>query len=171
MPLRLKFQIGKNVHGSILACQFTSLNWRTRKAKQICYLPNDTVEEVCDIVQEIVSFSEHDPDYIPLRGTVVEIDGKSKDRDQFLVLSASSFNYSQRVFVVCPIIPPNTDRDLSKFAVEIPDAENVNVNGYILADQVKSWDWWARDAKHLCFLPDTTVNRVSDIVEAIVWGD
>lgn len=170
-----EFQVGVptelDVEGFIRTDQFTTLNWKAGKARYLCYLPDDTVDEVCDIVQEIVWDTEYDPDYVPLRGTVVEIEGKSGKRDYALVLSASSFNYWQRVFVICPIISSSTGSVLSKFAVEIPDQENVNVKGVILADQVKSWDWWAREAKYLCYLPDDTVNQVSDIVEAIVWGD
>ncbi len=168
---KVKIPIGQNVTGFIKTDQFTTLNWKKRNAKYQCFLPNDTVDEVCDIVQEIVRETDHDPDFIPLRGTVVEFVSDSKDGDHALVLSASSFNYWQRVFVVCPIIATNSDIILSKFAVEIPDEENVNVKGYVLADQVKCLDWWARDAKFLCYLPDTTVNQVSDIVEAIIWGD
>lgn len=159
------------VEGFIRTDQFTTLNWRARRARHLCHLPDDTVDEVCDIVQEIVWGTEHDPDYIPPRGTVVEIEGKSKKPNHALVLSASSFNYWQKVFVVCPIIDPNTGSVPSKFAVEIPDKGDVNVKGFILADQVKSWDWWAREAKHLCYLPNDTVDQVSDIVEAIVWGN
>ncbi len=168
---KVKIPNGLNVEGFIRTDQFTTLNWRTRKAKHLCHLSDDTVDEVCDIVQEIVWGTEHDPDYVPPRGTVVEIKGDSKKPAHALVLSASSFNYWQRLFVVCPIIAPNTGSVPSKFAVEIPDEKNVNVKGFILADQVKSWDWWARKAKYLCYLPDDTVNQVSDIVEAIVWGD
>ena len=168
---KVKIPAGLNVEGFIRTDHFTTLNWKTRKAKPLCYLPNDTVNEVCDIVQEIVWEPEHDPHYIPLRGTVVEIEGEPKERDHALVLSASTFNYWRRLLVVCPIINSSTGNIPSKFAVEIPDEANVNVKGFIRADKVKSWDWWAREAKHLCYLPDDTVNQVSDIVEAIVWGD
>ncbi len=167
----VKIPSGQNVTGFIKTDQFITLNWKKRNAKYRCFLPNDTVDEVCDIVQEIVRETDRDPDFLPLRGTVVEFDGDSKVGDHALVLSVSSFNYWQRVFVVCPIITTNTDKVLSKFAVEIPDEENVNVKGYVLADQVKCLDWWAREAKFLCYLPDPTVNQVSDIVEAIVWGE
>ena len=98
---------GLGVEGFIRTDQFTTLNWRARKARYSCYLSHDTVNAVSDIVEAIVRETEHDPDYIPLRGAVVEIEGKSKKRDHALVLSASSFNYLQRVFVVCPITNPS----------------------------------------------------------------
>jgi mRNA interferase MazF len=157
------------VNGFIRADQFTTLNWKARRAVYRSHLPDETVDTVSDIVEAIVWGDEHDPDYIPVRGEVVEIEGESERCPRAVVLSTSSFNYGQKVFTICPIINPNNGSVSSKFAVEIPN--EVNVKGVILADQVKSWDWWAREAKHLCYLSDDTVNQVSDIVAAIVWGD
>lgn len=105
-----------------------------------------------------------------MRGEVVEFEGESEGCHRAVVLSTSSFNYWQRVFTICPIISPDNGSISSKFAVEIPNEKDVDVKGIILADQVKSWDWWERGAKHLCYLSDDTVNEVSAIVEAIVWG-
>jgi len=167
----VKIPDGLAVKGSILVDQFITVNWDRRKTKPLCYLPDATVDAVAELVEAIVSKDEHDPYYIPVRGEVVEIEGEFKKRHPALVLSTSGFNYWQRVSTICPIINPSTGSVLSKFAVEIPSEENVDVKGVILADQVKSQDWWARSAKHLGYLSDNTVNQVSDIVEAIVWGD
>ena len=158
-----------SVNGFIRADQFTTLNWKARRAMYRTYLPNETVNTVSDIVGAIVWGNEHDPDYIPVRGEVVEIEDEFERHHRAVVLSTSSFNYLQRVSTICPIISHSNRSISSKFAVEIPN--EVNVKGAILADQVKSQDWWARGAKHLCYLPDDTVDQVSDIVEAIVWGN
>ena len=170
-----EFQIevpeGSVVSGFIRADQFTTLNWKTRRAVFRADLPPEMVDTVSDIVEAIVWGDEHDPDYIPVRGAVVEIEGESERNYRAVVLSTSSFNYWQRVFTICPIISHGNASISSKFAVEIPSEKDVNVKGVILADQVRSQDWWARDAKHLCYLPDDTVDRVSDIIEAIVWGN
>lgn len=170
-----EFQIevpeGASVNGFIRADQFTTLNWKARRTVYRGHLPDETVDTVCDIVEAIVWGNEHDRDYIPVRGEVVEIEGEFGGHHCAVVLSTSSFNYWQRVFTICPIISPNNGGVSSRFAVEIPNEENVNVKGVILADQVKNWDWWEREAEHLCYLSDETVNRVSDIVKAIVWGD
>ena len=162
---------GLDVGGFILADQITTLNWRARRSEHLCCLPNNIVEEVSGIVEAIIHADEHDPDYIPWRGEVVEIEGEFRRPVRALILSTSGFNYLQRMFVICPIIDSAHESAFSKLAVEIPDEESVNVKGFILADQVKSWDWWAREAKHLCYLPNDTVDQVSDIVKAIVWGD
>ena len=156
--------------GFIQAAQFTTLNWTARRIVHRTHLPDKTVDIVSDIVEAIVSGDEHDPDYIPVRGEVVEIEGEPEDYDRAVVLSTSSFNYWQRVFTICPIIGFSNSSVSSKFSVEIPNEEDMDVKGVILADQVKSWDWWERGAKHLCYLSDDTVNEVSAIVEAIVWG-
>ena len=170
-----EFQIeipnGLSVEGSIRVDQFTTLHWERRRAIYLDYLPNDTVEAASEIIEAIMREDEHDPDYIPVRGEVVEIEGEFGKSHAALVLSTSGFNYWQRVSAICPILNSDNGNISSKFALEIPDEENVNVKGVILADRVKSWDWWARGARHLCYLPDDTVNQVSDIVEAIVWGD
>lgn len=158
------------VNGFIRSNRFTTLNWKARRAVSWSHLPAETVDTVSDIVEAIVWGDEHDPDYIPVRGEVVEIEGEPENYDRAVVLSTSSFNYWQRVFTICPIIGSSNSSVSSKFAVEIPNEKDVDVKGIILADQVKSWDWWERGAKHLCYLSDDTVNEVSAIVEAIVWG-
>ena len=168
---RVEIPNGLDVGGYILTDQIKTLNWRPRRSEHLCYLSNNIVEEVSGIVEAIIHADEHDPDYIPWRGEAVEIEGEFRERVNALILSASGFNYLQRMFVICPIIDSANESAFSKFAVEIPDEESVNVKGFILADQVKSWDWWARGAKHLCYLPNDTVDQVSDIVKAIVWGD
>jgi mRNA interferase MazF len=44
------------------------------------------------------------------------------------------------------------------FEVAVPDG--LDLSGAILADQVKSLDWRARRAKHICALPDDVVADV-----------
>ena len=119
---------------------------------------------------EIIIWAEDEdyPDYVPVRGDVVEIVGEFGKSHPVLVLSASGFNYYQKVFTICPVTDPNGKDADSNFAVEIPNGHSAN--GVILANQVKSWDWWAREAKHLYYLPDDIVDKVSDIVDAIVRG-
>lgn len=166
---QVKVPNGRGVKGFIRADQFTTLNWKARRAEYRGYLPDETVDTVSDIVEAIVREDEHDPDYIPVRGEVVEIEGEFERCHPAVVLSTSSFNYWQRRFTVCPIIASDNEGADSNFAVEIPKGQGAD--GVILANQVKSWDWWSRKARHLCYLPHDTVNQVSDIVEAIVWGD
>lgn len=160
---------GLAVSGFIRADQFTTLNWPIKDTRYLCYLPDDTVDRVYEIVETIIwGDDEHDPDYIPVRGDVVEIEGEFGNCYPVLVLSASRFNYYQRVFTICPVTDPNGEDADSNFAVKIPKGSGAG--RVILANRVKSWDWWAREAKRLYDL-DNIVDDVSEIVEAIVRGD
>ena len=156
------------VTGFISVDQFTTLDWQQRRANYRCELSQETVATVSEIVvEEIIWTAEHYPSYIPVRGAVVNI--ARLEHPQALVLSHSGFNYWHRVSAICPIVTPDSGIRLSNFAVEIPPGEDVQ--GIILSDQVKCCDWWAREAEHVCYLPDKTVDEVSAIIEAIVWGD
>ena len=82
-----------------------------------------------------------------------------------LVLSASEFNYWQKQAVVCPI---TSKVKTSRFDVAVP--EGLNVYGFIRVDHIKCLDWRARQAVFEDAMPDDIVDRVSVIVEAMIWG-
>lgn len=110
--------------------------------------------------------------YIPMRGDVVMIDfNPQKGKEIFkrrpaLVLSSRDFNSQKRLALFCPITSKGGG---SPFEVHIP--EGLKVDGVILTDQTKSLDWSARKAGFKCQMPDNVVITVSQIVEAIVWGE
>ena len=83
-----------------------------------------------------------------------------------LVLSSSDFNYWQKLAVVCPI---TSKVRTSRFDVAVP--AGLNVYGFIRVDQIKCLDWRTRKAVFGGEMPDDIVDKVSDIVEAIVWGE
>lgn len=107
-----------------------------------------------------------------MRGDVVIIDfnpQKGKEilkRRPALVLSSWDFNSKKRLAFFCPITSKIRG---SPFEVEIP--EGLKVNGVILTDQIKCLDWSARRAEFMCQMPDDIVINVSQIVEAIIWGE
>ena len=162
---------GLGVRGFIRPDQVICFDWCQRQAVFRETMGADTVQEVSDIiVEDIVWGSEDEPHYIPRQGEVVEIKDDSNDYQQALVLSPSSFNYWQRLVLICRIIMPDNGITFPRgFAVDIPTGSDVN--GVVLADQVKSWNWWDREAKHLGYLPNETVDEVSGKVEAIMYGD
>lgn len=45
-PFEVRLAAGLPVHGAVLADQVKSLDWRERKAKRLCTVPNEVVEEV-----------------------------------------------------------------------------------------------------------------------------
>lgn len=120
----------------------------------------------------MVTGSEDDLNYIPVRGDVVHINCSPQAGKEIweerpaLVISSWDFNRKKNLAVLCPIT--NTKRG-GPFEVEIP--EGLNVRGVVLADQVKSLDWRARKAVFWCKMPDDTVTIVSQIVETIIWGE
>lgn len=72
-----------------------------------------------------------------------------------LVLSPAAYNGKVGLAILCPI----TSRIKGyPFEVEMPD--DLDVGGVILADQVKSLDWRARDAELACAVSATTVIEV-----------
>jgi mRNA-degrading endonuclease toxin of MazEF toxin-antitoxin module len=162
---------GGGEHSFIVANLFTTMEWEPSKLSTKnwkdsgniwCYLNEDVVNEVSRLVDSILNQIEEDPDFIPLQGAVVNIEGiLPSERQSALVLSASELNYWKRLFTICPI---SSSRE-SDFAVEIPDT-----NEYVLADQVHSWDWWSRKAEFRCFLPDSTFEAVRKTVRSIIWG-
>jgi mRNA interferase MazF len=120
----------------------------------------------------MVTESEDDLNYIPVRGDVVDINcspqaGKEIwDRRPALVISSWDFNYKKNLAVLCPITKTKRGQP---FEIEIP--EGLDVHGVVLADQVRSLDWQARKAVFWCKMPDDTVTAVSQIVETIIWGE
>ena len=120
----------------------------------------------------MVALIQYDPEYVPVRGDIVWLDfdpqtgNETMNRRPALVLSSSDFNYWRKVAVVCPIT--RTVRT-SRFDVVIPD--DLSVHGAIQTDQIKCLDWHARNAVFAIQMPDEIVAQVSDIVEAIIWGE
>lgn len=92
--------------------------------------------------------------YIPKRGDIVWIDfdpssghGQAKRRPA-IVVSPALYN-RHGLCIVCPVTNQKKGYD---YEVEIP---NGKVTGVILCDQLKSFDWRARNIKYICPLePD-----------------
>lgn len=99
--------------------------------------------------------------YVPERGDVVWITlnpqagHKQAGRRPALVLSPAAYNAKVSLAVLCPV---TTQVKGYPFEVGIP--EGLSVSGAVLADQVKSLDWRAREAEFLCKLPAETVRDV-----------
>lgn len=72
-----------------------------------------------------------------------------------LVLSPLSYNAKVGLALLCPI---TSQVKGYPFEVSIPDG--LPVAGAVLADQLKSLDWRARDATFVCALPTTVTSEV-----------
>jgi mRNA interferase MazF len=101
------------------------------------------------------------PPYIPQRGDVVWIalnpqaGHKQAARRPAVVLSPSAYNGKVGLAILCPI---TSQVKGYPFEVRIPDG--LPARGVILADQVKSLDWRARQAEWICALPTDVIAEV-----------
>jgi mRNA interferase MazF len=99
--------------------------------------------------------------YVPRRGDVVWISmnpqagHEQAGRRPALVLSPRAYNAKVSLAIMCPI---TSQVKGYPFEVQIP--AEAPVSGVVLADQVKSLDWQARAAEHMCTLPEETVAEV-----------
>lgn len=99
--------------------------------------------------------------YVPERGDVVWITlspqagHEQAGRRPAVVLSPAAYNGKVGLAILCPV---TTQVKGYPFEVLIP--KGLAVSGAILADQVKSLDWRAREAELACRLPAETMSDV-----------
>lgn len=72
-----------------------------------------------------------------------------------LTLSAESYNRKVGLGIFCPVTA-----QIKGYPFEVSVPAGLKASGVILADQVKSLDWQARDARYCCRVPDTTLTEV-----------
>lgn len=96
--------------------------------------------------------------YRPERGDVVWITLNSQAgheqsrRRPAVVLSPATHNDKVGLAILCPIT-----RQVKGYPFEVRVPEGCGVDGVILADQVRSLDWRAREAEFICALPAASV--------------
>ena len=100
-------------------------------------------------------------EYVPERGDVVWITlnpqagHEHRGRRPAVVLSPAAYNAKVGLAILCPVT-----RQVKGYPFEVSIPAGLPVAGAILADQVKSLDWRARDAEQLCALPEETMAEV-----------
>ena len=101
------------------------------------------------------------PSYVPQRGDVIWITlnpqagHEQAGRRPAVVLSPGAYNGKVGLAILCPI---TSQVKGYPFEVRIPDG--LPVKGVILADQVKSLDWKARNAERMCTLPPKVIAEI-----------
>jgi mRNA interferase MazF len=101
------------------------------------------------------------PGYIPQRGDAIWITlnpqagHEQAGRRPAVVLSPGAYNGKVGLAILCPI---TSQIKGYPFEVRIPDG--LPIRGVILADQVKSLDWRARQAEWMCTLPPDVTAEV-----------
>jgi mRNA interferase MazF len=107
--------------------------------------------------------------YVPERGDVVWISlnpqagHEPAGRRPAVVLSPRSYNGKVGLAILCPI---TSQVKGYPFEVQIPSG--LEVRGVILADQVKSLDWRAREAELMCKLPAEAIAEVLQKVRVLL---
>lgn len=110
-------------------------------------------------------------EYVPRRGDAIWLNFDPQSGHEqaghrpALVLSPESYNRKTSLAVLCPI---TSQVKGYPFEVELPSG--LPVKGTILADQVKSLDWRAREATLIKKLPEAVVKQVNDLLAALIGG-
>ena len=99
--------------------------------------------------------------YVPERGDVVWITlnpqagHEQAGRRPAVVLSPGAYNGKVGLALLCPVA-----NQVKGYPFEVLVPAGLAVSGAILADQVKSLDWRAREAELACRLPVETTQEV-----------
>lgn len=107
--------------------------------------------------------------YLPSRGDVIiincnpQIVNEQAGRRPALVLSQQLYTKASNMVIICPIT--NT-KGLHSLEIEIPNGHKTT--GVIIADQIKSFDFFKRNGVFFERLPDRLVIRVIEIQSKII---
>ena len=107
--------------------------------------------------------------YVPRRGDIVwlsftpQAGQEQAGRRPALALSPSTYNGKVGLALFCPI----TSR-VKGYPFEVAIPAGLAVAGVVLADQVKSLDWQARQAEFADRLPDPDVSHVLGMIVALL---
>jgi mRNA interferase MazF len=108
--------------------------------------------------------------YLPQKGDFVAVtfDPRSGDeqrgRRPALVVSNTLFNRHTGLAIVCPIT--NTDR---QFPFHVAVADDPEVTGFVMVEQVKSIDFSASKAKRIGRASDRLLEEVLSILDACIY--
>jgi len=107
--------------------------------------------------------------YVPERGDVVWITlypqagHEQMGRRPAVVLSPAAYNGKVGLALLCPVT-----NQVKGYPFEVLIPEGLAVSGAILADQIKSLDWRAREAEFACSVPSETMCDVLRKVVALL---
>jgi mRNA interferase MazF len=79
------------------------------------------------------------------------------------VLSPHAYNGKVGLALCCPIT-----NQVKGYPFEVHLPNDIGVTGVILADQVRSLDWQARQARYIARLPDDTLRRVLEKLDTLL---
>ncbi len=109
------------------------------------------------------------PAYVPEKGDFITLSfdpqsgHEQKGRRPALVISNFLFNKATGLAIVCPLT--NTNRNIP-FHLAVPSTSSLS--GFVMAEQVKSVDYNARQAKFVEKIPAQFVEDVIAVVDACI---
>lgn len=107
--------------------------------------------------------------YTPGRGDVVwltfnpQAGHEQAGRRPALVLSPTTYNGKVGLAIFCPIT-----NQQKGYPFEVRLSDDLPVKGVVLADQVKSLDWQAREIAFIAKLPDEIVEEVLQKINTLL---
>ena len=108
-------------------------------------------------------------DYTPEQGDIVWLTLNPKKgheqsgRRPAVVLSPSSYNMKVGLAIFCPI----TSKEKGyPFEIRLP--EKCSIQGVILVDQVKSFDWRSREAEYICTISHSLLKEISSRLKLLL---
>ena len=106
---------------------------------------------------------------VPQRGDVIWITmnpqagHEQSGRRPAVVLSPSTYNGKVGLAILCPITG-----QVKGYPFEVTIPAGLPVSGVVLADQVRTMDWHARQAELICALPAKTIAEILGKVRTLL---
>ena len=107
--------------------------------------------------------------YVPERGDLVwltfdpQAGHEQAGRRPAVVLSPASYNGRAMLALVVPVT-----QQIKGYPFEVELPANLPIAGVVLADQVKSLDWRAREIKRIATLPEMTLLEILKKTNALL---
>jgi mRNA interferase MazF len=107
--------------------------------------------------------------YTPKRGDVIWLEfnpqagHEQAGKRPALVISPEAYNHKTSLLLVCPI---TSQIKGYPFEVELPPG--LQIKGVILADQIKSLDWQARNTQFACQVPDSILQKTVAMIKILL---
>ncbi len=107
--------------------------------------------------------------FVPKRGDIVwlqfnpQTGYEQAGRRPALVVSPREYNEKVGLALMCPVTSK-----IKSYPFEVMLPEKLKVSGVVLADQIKSLDWRARQAEFICEAPAETVAEILAKIQTLI---
>ncbi|QZT33683.1 endoribonuclease MazF [Caldalkalibacillus thermarum TA2.A1] len=106
-------------------------------------------------------------DYVPKRGDLIwanfdpQMGHEQAGRRPALIISPEKYNRKVGLALMCPVTSKSKGYP---FEVDL----DLKIKGVILADQIKSFDWRAREAEFICEVPTEIIEEVFAKIQGLI---